>query len=565
MRLIELSADKPSFKTIRFNRTGLTLIRGSNKRTNGDDGSSGNGVGKTLALGLVHHCLGANARPAFKEKLSDWVFRLRFEINGQENYVERSGDGRIIFLNGKKQKNLTEYTDWLNKSGVFALREKQELLTFRSLIKRFSRYEKEDCLDPLKTAKEDDAPALLRNFFLLGLDCDYVQQKITHKKRLDDLKKAIQIWKDEPTLHEFFRAGHEPKLRLQQLDREIPRLEIDLDKFDVAENYHELMLDAQYKTNQLRILEKEINTLKFQLYGIEKLLYQRPDISKNDLLQLYESLTNIFNPNVLAHFEKVEEFHQKFLANRMGRLEGDKCQLLKDVRQKEELLKLVCSQRDNLLKNLQGKRALDEYAAISNEIASFKAERDKLNEYLSFNDKRKEEIQKVKEIMVHEDALANAYSKVSPHSIHDEFFQRLAGKLYPKLSSGIILDNNTGKNSVRYDLKVQIEGDSSDGIGGAKVICFDWLLLMQGKNHTVDFLWHDNRLFADMGENPRTAWFKEILDSQTDKQYIATINTENYESMKKYLDDAHQKALDDSIVLDLYDDDVKNKLLGIQF
>ena len=68
-----------------------------------------------------------------------------------------------------------------------------------------------------------------------------------------------------------------------------------------------------------------------------------------------------------------------------------------------------------------------------------------------------------------------------------------------------------------------------------------------------------------MGENPRTAWFKEILDSQTDKQYIATINTENYESMKKYLDDAHQKALDDSIVLDLYDDDVKNKLLGIQF
>lgn len=565
MKLIELSADKPSFKTIRFNRNGLTLIRGSNKHTSGNDSSSGNGVGKTLALGLVHHCLGAKTRPVFKEKLSYWVFGLRFEINGQEHYVERSGDGKTILLDGKKQKNLTEYTDWLNQSGVFSLREKLELLTFRSLIKRFSRYEKNDCFDPLKTNKEDDAPALLRNFFLLGLDCEYVRQKITHKKRLDDLEKTIKLWKDEPTLHEVFRAGHEPKLRLQQLDREIPRLEIDLNKFDVAENYHELMIEAQSKTNQIRILEKEINTFKFQLDGIEKLLHQRPDISKNDLLKLYESLINIFNPDVLKHFEKVEEFHQKFLANRMRRLESDTCQLLKDVHQKEAALKLLCSQRDNLLKNLQGKRALDEYAAISNKIASFKAEREKLNDYLSFNDKRKEEIQKVKEIMVHEDALANAYVKTSPHSVYDEFFQRLAGKLYPKLSSGIILDNNTGKNSVRYDLKVQIEGDSSDGIGGAKVICFDWLLLMQGKNHAVNFLWHDNRLFADMGENPRAAWFKEILDSPTDKQYIASINTENYDSMKKYLDDTHQKALEDAIVLDLYDDDVKNKLLGIQF
>jgi uncharacterized protein YydD (DUF2326 family) len=88
---------------------------------------------------------------------------------------------------------------------------------------------------------------------------------------------------------------------------------------------------------------------------------------------------------------------------------------------------------------------------------------------------------------------------------------------------------------------------------------------MRGQNHTIDFLWHDNRLFADMGENPRATWFKEILNSKTNKQYIASINIENYESMKNYLDEAEKQALDDAIVLRLYDDRPENKLLGIQF
>ncbi|MFA7239628.1 MAG: DUF2326 domain-containing protein [Sulfuricellaceae bacterium] len=564
MRLIELSANKPDFKAIRFNRTGLTVIRGSNRYSEEYEGS-GNGVGKSLALGLVHHCLGANAQSVIKEKLSDWVFSLRFELNGIEHCVERSGDGNHLVLDGVKQKNLAEYKNWLDNSGVFNFAKNEALLSFRALIKRFTRYAKEDCLDPLKTNKEDEAPALLRTCFLLGLAYDTVQQKIDHKKRLDALNKAVKYWKEEPILHEVFQAGHEPQLRFQQLEREIPRLETDLKQFDVAENYHDLLAEANAKTDEIRRLEKEISTLQFQLEGIEKLLRQHPDISRNDLLGLYEGLQAIFKPDILVHFEKVEGFQKSFLANRMKRLETDKSQLSRAVIQKEDARKAIAQLRDDLLKNLQGKRALDEYVAISNQLASFKAEREKLHEYLTFNDKRQEQIQTVKEVMLHEDAVATTYVRENPHSEYNIFFQILAGKLYPKLNSGIVLDSNTGNNSVRYALKVQIEGDNSDGIGAAKVLCFDWIVLTQGKNHTVDFLWHDNRLFAHMGANPRAAWFKEVIDSNMDKQYIATINTENHESMKDFLDESHQQTLDNAVVLDLYDDDVKNKLLGIQF
>jgi uncharacterized protein YydD (DUF2326 family) len=559
MRLIELSANKSSFKTIRFNKNGLTLICGSKS-----NGSSGNGVGKTLALGLVHHCLGANVQPLLKEKISDWVFTLRFELNRQEYCVQRSGDGKTLLLNDNKI-GLTPYRDWLNRCGAFALSEKKDFLTFRSLIIRFARYLKEDCNDPIKTYKEEDVQALLRTFFLLGLDYDLINNKLTNKKRLDNLKTTIKNWKSDPVLHELFRAGHEPKLRLEWLETEIPRLENDLKHFDVAENYHDLVLDVQYKTNQLRELEKEINTIKFQLDGIEKLLQQKPDISRNDLLQLYNGLENIFKSDILVHFEAVESFHQTFFSNRIKRLENDRAELTKKSLQKEKERELLGKSRDDLLKYLDGKRALDEYTALSNKLATFKAERTKLEDYLTFVDKRKEELQQVKEDMLHEDSLATEYVKMNPHEKHNAFFKEIATKLYPRLTSGITFDNNTGDNQLRYQFKVQIEGDGSDGIGDARTLCFDWLLLMRGQNHNIDFLWHDNRLFADMGEIPRAAWFKKMLHSNIDKQYIASINIENYESMKNYLDEADKQALDNAIKLKLYDDKPENKLLGIQF
>jgi uncharacterized protein YydD (DUF2326 family) len=439
--------------------------------------------------------------------------------------------------------------------------QKKDFLTFRSLIVRFTRYSKEDCNDPIKTYKEEDVPALLKTFFLLGLDYELINHKMANKKRLEDLKKTIKNWNTDPVLHELFRTGHEPKLRLEWLEKEIPRLENDLKHFDVAENYHDLILDVQNKTNQLRELEKEINTIQFQLDGIEKLLQQKPDISKNDLLQLYNGLENIFRSDILTHFEAVESFHHTFLSNRIKRLENDKVELSKKSLQKEEERKLLGKSRDDLLKYLDGKKALDEYTALSNQLATFI----KLEDYLTFIDKRKDELQQVKEVMLHEDSLANDYVKTNPHEEHNTFFKEIATKLYPRLTSGIIFDNNTGDNQLRYQFKVQIEGDRSDGIGDARTLCFDWLLLMRGQNHKINFLWHDNRLFADMGENPRAAWFKEILDSKTDKQYIASINIENYESMKNYLDEAEKQALDKAIVLTLYDDKPENKLLGIQF
>ena len=80
MRLIELSSTRSSFKTVRFNRTGLSLIVGKHTEKQAKDiQSTYNGVGKSLVIALLHYCLGANKYEQFETHLDGWDFTLTFE------------------------------------------------------------------------------------------------------------------------------------------------------------------------------------------------------------------------------------------------------------------------------------------------------------------------------------------------------------------------------------------------------------------------------------------------------------------------------------------------------
>jgi hypothetical protein len=242
MKLIELSSNQSSFKTIRFNPEGLTLIVGDGAKDSRKEGSS-NGVGKTLALGLIHHCLGGSPDDKLKAAVPDWIFRLRFSLNQKEYLIERSGDGKTLALDGKAVK-VTALWEWLNKCGAFRLDPHIERLSFRALFRRFARYEREDCLDPLKTNKEPPFDAQLRSLYLLGLDCSLVQSKRRHKTELDNLKQTAKTWQHDQVLKDMFRAGAQPKVRAEWLEKEIPRIKADLQNFQIAEDYRAIELQA---------------------------------------------------------------------------------------------------------------------------------------------------------------------------------------------------------------------------------------------------------------------------------------------------------------------------------
>lgn len=529
------------------------------------EGSS-NGVGKTLALGLIHHCLGANADARLSASVPNWWFSLLFSFRGHEYRVSRTGDGKKITLNEKPIK-LKKYREWLDSIGFFVIDKGVQYLSFRSLFKRFARYSREDCLDPIKTNRELDFDAKLRSLYLLGLDFSLSINKKKHKQELEDINQAIKGWQQDSVLKDMFRAGAQPKVRAEWLEREIPRLKEDLDRFQVAEDYRAMEIEAGELTNKIRRLEKDIALVDFQLENIEKSIAQHPDISKKDLMDLYSGLTELFKPETLAHFDAVENFHKSLSISRRKRLENDKIKLLGKRNELENERLLASNERDIKLQSLQGKRALDEYAAIAKQVAIYEEERDRLSEFLNFTGKLQERAQKIREIRVEEDRLAASYASSDPLHELDIEFSKLAEEMYPRTPAGIVLEPNTGDNQIRYDITVQIEGDDSDGINAARILCFDWLIFMRGSGHAMNMLWHDNRLFADIDPGARAKWFSFVNKSltRTGKQYIATLNTENYESMIPYLSGEDRSDLSKSIVLKLSGDHPENKLLGIQF
>lgn len=166
-----------------------------------------------------------------------------------------------------------------------------------------------------------------------------------------------------------------------------------------------------------------------------------------------------------------------------------------------------------------------------------------------------------------EDRLAAGYAATNPAEFADEAFKDLVEVMYPRVPSGIVFEANTGDNQIRYDLTVQIEGDDSDGINAAKIICFDWLIFTRGAHHSLGMLWHDNRLFADIDPGVRGRWFSFVHGElhRSGKQYIASLNTENYDAMQADMPSDVKAAIEKTVVATLRGDKAANKLLGIQF
>ena len=79
MYLLKLYTNNSNFKPIKFNKSGISIIIGTNKNTEKDKNTF-NGVGKSLSIKLIDFCLGSSEIPDLK-KLGDWVFFLEIEID----------------------------------------------------------------------------------------------------------------------------------------------------------------------------------------------------------------------------------------------------------------------------------------------------------------------------------------------------------------------------------------------------------------------------------------------------------------------------------------------------
>ena len=564
MKLVSLESDRSSFRTLKFNPEGLSLIVGDAAEKEG----SANGVGKTLALKLIHLCLGANKDRFLAEKLPDWRFRLTFELGGgSAHVVERMGDGRDIKLDGRSI-GLSAYKEWLTTNGPFDIGDRNGSLSFRTLYGRFARLRRKDREDPVRLDREQEHDALLRTFFLLGADINLINRKVEHRTRQLELKDQLKFLKaGDPRLQEMMRAGVDPRVQLHDLKRKIDEIDKRRAAMKVAEDYDGIRRQADELTNERREIEKQIAVLDFHLQGIEKALQEKPDVQREVMLSFYEGLQRVFRDDALRRFEDVETFHQQLASKRRQRLQRDSLEMKTEKSRLEQRLEEVGAKRDEALQYLAKNAALDEYTSVVQKLESLKQDRKRLEEYLSIDRKLQEQLIEVKQAMAEGDRAAADYVETNPLDWADEIFRATVQDLYPKEAAGIVIENNTGDNKLRYNLKVQIQSQESDGINAARVLCFDWLIFLHGAHHDMGHLWHDNGLFDHVDPNQRSRWFELVSKDLAScrKQYIVSINTENFESMlANLLDDKLRDELNSAVIARLKGNQPANKLLGIQ-
>lgn len=564
MRLIRLSANHESFKPVKFNETGLTLIVGS--KTKGGD--TYNGVGKSLIVALLHFCLGSNKNGEFEAKIPTWEFTLEFDLLNQRHTVSRNTSAQNVMLLDHKEMTLPAFNAWMGDR-LFSIPDDVKGLSYRALLPKFIRRGQAQYVEPLDTGDRSDYDRLVRNAYLLGLEVHLVARKAELRDEVVRIQELRNNFKKDQLLREFYSGGKNVEIHLGYVDAQIKKLEQDKEEFVVAENYHDLRNEADELSEQIANETNTMFLIRSTVENINKSIKEQPDVPLARIQNLYGELTQAFKPESLKRMEDLSEFHKRLLGNRVARLSREKLRLLDQLKELEAALKIKQAALDRHIKTLGQAGALDQYTAIVNQIAALGAQAQKLRDYQNIDREYSNKEAGLKGHMSEEVIKTNAYLEDTRglRDRHTGTFKDFVARFYPNKVAGISIHNNDGDNKTRFDLAVEVEDDSSDGINEVRIFCYDLTLLSLRQGHKVGFIFHDSRLFANMDVRQRAMLFK-VADETTNAlgcQYIATLNPDFISGMEdEFTEEDFKRVIADNVVLTLKDDSPAGKLLGIK-
>jgi len=572
MQLIKVYSNKQSFKTVEFNTTGLSFILAKQKNPGlSEKGKTYNGVGKSLLVRIIHFCLGARTEDYkdFCEKLKDWDFFLDFRVEDQEYTVTRTtSEPQKIILN-KKEFSLNKFNEQM-KDLCFCIPDNISYLSFRSLLPFFIRPKKEFYVaynKPGKTGSEYQA--LLYNSFLIGLDVILAQKKYKIRKEQERIKNLEMNFKKDSLLKDFFTGNKDASLTLIDLEERIKKLDEDLNHFKVADDYHVVQLDADKVENELFTLNNSIIMLQNNIENISKSLTFSPDMNKDDIKAIYSESKVHFPESITKTLDDLEHFYKKLIFNRKKRLLEQQNKLKFEQNDKNVEANKLKIELDKLMKYLGEHQALDLFLTLSNKSATLKSERNNLKKYklLQAEYKVKERLTE-KDLIELTEVAENYLKEIESETVElRDYFRSLAKVFYPDSVAGLTIESNDGDNQLLFNIDAKIESDASDGINNVKIFCYDLTILFKGHNHKMNFIFHDSRLFDGTDERQKTDIFRTIYQrfSKTNKQYIATVNQNQLDEIKRQLSaEEFDNIITNNTVLTLTDDSDSEKLLGIK-
>lgn len=572
MYLRKLSANNSGFHTIYF-KDGLNFIVG--KRENPEEKdlkNTYNGVGKSLAIELIHFCLGSKKIDVFEKNLEGWIFTLEFNLNSEEYIVSRNcSEQNNVILNGKKITVGKYTTLLLEKVFGFEKDNKIKYLTFRSLISRFIRRNKSSYTKYDKYQdKETDYVKLLNNAFLLGIDVNLIETKMILKKSIDELDNNKKIVVKDPILKEYFIGNENIDFEIIDLKDEVKELENKAKEFKVAENYRDIQEEADILSYEIRELRNKISLNENSIRKIEKSISIKPEIELDKILDMYGEAKILFEDKVKKTLNDVTEFHKKLLSSRKERLEKQKESFEKAIEELQEEIIAKGIELDKKMKFLGGNGALEEYNALYDKLNTLRNKLEKVTDYKNLIETYDDRSAQANIDIEKQKLEASKYLKEHKEMLEEIMatFRSYSKAFYKNKASGLDIKTNDGLNQIRFDINAKITGDSSDGISEVCIFCFD-MTLLKLKNHNVNFLFHDSRLFSNMDPRQRLSLLKIVEEeTQNEKiQYIASINEDMISTIKDVTNEEeyqhYKKLIDQNTILTLTDKSDEDKLLGM--
>ena len=568
MQLIKLYSDKKSFHTVNF-KPGVNFIVGQATKENaGNTQKTYNGVGKSLLIKLIDFCLACESIEDLETKLPNWEFSLEFELKGKKYISTRNtSKQKKIILNGE-EISLEEFRDKFIAI-VFGIIDPVDFLTWRTLIPRFTKPRKDSYHSFDKSySKESDYSKQLNTAFLLGLDIDLIEKKKDLKVELDRIDTFKKNLENDEIFKKYFTQNKDIDIEIIDLEDKIKDLKKILESFEVSESYYQIQKDADQLKQEGQLVKNKITLLKNSIRNIEKSLEIKIDIAPETIINLYKETKNALPKNVIKKIEEVNDFHQNLITKRKKRLLENKVALEDEKKLLEENWNEIRVKIDESLQFLGKHKALDEFVAINEKLNSFNSNLEKLKNYKGLLQEYKNKSEEIEIDLKQENIKTNNYLDTVYPTLEKNIntFRLLSKEFYDNKAGGIEIKSNDGKNQIRFNINVQIEDDTSDGVNEVKIFCFDMTLLLTKHNHFVEFVIHDSRLFSNIDPRQVATLFKLANTySKKDKfQYIATLNQNQIDPLDNfYSKEEYKTFIEDNVILTLTDSSDEARLLGV--
>lgn len=570
MRLICLTANKKTFRSVHFKPSGVNLILGKQKEPGiADRTRTYNGVGKSLIVALIHFCLGGSENSGLEKGLPGWEFEVRFILDEMVHSARRMTSKQKVIYFDDEEMTLDSFNRMMEEI-CFRISSRTPFLTFRALIPRFIRPKKESYVS-FDTIYKEEKPyqKMLVNSFLLGIDVDLAVRKYELKKRLEDISGKKRSIEADPDLKDFFGEKGDLEIELKDLEERIEKLAAELSDFRVAENYYKIEQGANYIADILQDLKNRAVIIANAIGNIDRSLALRSDIPVDEVEALYEEAGAVWPSSIKKRVEEVTEFHKRLVRNRETRLTAERARFRGQLSELRSRIAGESRILDDHVQYLGTHGALDQFVALTNRLGDLRAQAQQVRQKRDLLESFTYKIQDIKHELVEENARTIEYLKNNQALLEYNLktFRSYSREFYPDRSGGIVVDNNEKDNQLRFNLNVRLQDDKSDGINEAKIFCYDMTIMTAHHNHKVDFLFHDSRLFSNIDHRQRAVLFRVAHETTKDcgLQYIASVNEDQLTTIRdQFTEQEFASIISDNIIMELTDESQESKLLGIQ-